>query len=390
MSAWSAAALRLLICADERTATSAAVSAPASAAVSAAIWAGVKAAACAVDRAAMSEVVSAATAAAVSAAICTGVSAAICAGVIPPTAVAVRAPIWAADRAAICVGVRAAVCAADSAPIWVVDSADMTLVERAANWDAVSAWISCRREPGGLRRRQRPGVRGDQRGELGGRQRADRFGGEADGLAAVNPLSASSAAGLRLLICADERAATSAAVSAPVWAAVSAAIRAGVKASACAVDRAAMSDVVSASICGRRQRGDLRRRQRGDLRCAARPAIVDVAMAWIWAEDSDWSALLLSASTWAADRTAAWAVVITAMSEDCREAIWAVDNAFVRTGERPARIDVMAFKTDAGVCGFDGFKIKPQSADVSRQHLSARRSGRNQLEIESTIKEAFS
>jgi hypothetical protein len=55
-------------------------------------------------------------------------------------------------------------------------------------------------------------------------------------------------------------------------------------------------------------------------------------------------------------RAAAWAVVIAAMSEGCSEAIWAVDNAFVRAGERPARIDVMAFKTDAGACGFDGIE----------------------------------
>jgi hypothetical protein len=47
---------------------------------------------------------------------------------------------------------------------------------------------------------------------------------------------------------------------------------------------------------------------------------------------------------------------MTAMSERCREAIWAADNAFVRAGERPARIDVMVFKTDAGACGFDEIK----------------------------------
>jgi hypothetical protein len=44
------------------------------------------------------------------------------------------------------------------------------------------------------------------------------------------------------------------------------------------------------------------------------------------------------------------------MSEGCREAIWAADNAFVRVVERPRRIDVMAFRTDAGVCGFGKVK----------------------------------
>jgi hypothetical protein len=44
------------------------------------------------------------------------------------------------------------------------------------------------------------------------------------------------------------------------------------------------------------------------------------------------------------------------MSEGCREAIWAVDNAFVRAGESPARIDVMAYNAYAGAYGFDGTK----------------------------------
>ena len=118
---------------------------------------------------------------------------------------------------------------------------------------------------------------------------------------------------------------------------------------------AAMSEVVSASISAAVS-APIWAGVSAATCVAARPAIVDVAMAWIWAEDSDWRALLLSASTWAADKTAAWAVVITAMSEGCREAIWAVDNAFVRAGERPDRIDVMAFKTDDGACGFDGVK----------------------------------
>ncbi len=74
LSAWSAALLSALICADESFAVSPAVIAPVCAAVSTAIWAGVKASTCAVDRMAMS--------AGVSEAICAGVSAAICAGVI--------------------------------------------------------------------------------------------------------------------------------------------------------------------------------------------------------------------------------------------------------------------------------------------------------------------
>ena len=155
------------------------------------------------------------------------------------------------------------------------------------------------------------------------------------------------------MICADDRVATPAAASAAACAAVSAAISVVVKAATWAVDRTATSEVVSAAIwvvvsaaiCGGVSAA-ICADARAAICVAAKPAMVEVARAWIWAEDSDWSALLLNASTWTADRKATWTVVITAMSEGCREAIWVVDKAFIWADERPTRIDVMAFRTN--------------------------------------------